>query len=51
MMLGAIGAMLFACGTVLALVAVVALVGHIIERSRHRDEPPLVDPNRQANAR
>ncbi|GJE04536.1 hypothetical protein [Methylobacterium isbiliense] len=50
-MLGATGAMLVASGTVLAVVAVVAIVGHVIERARHRDEPPLVDPNRQTNAR
>ena len=50
-MLGAVGRMVFASGVVLVVVAVVAVVGHIIERSRHRGEPPLVDPNRETKAR
>jgi hypothetical protein len=37
-MMGAFGRMVFASLVVVAIIGVVAVVGHLIEQARHRDE-------------
>jgi hypothetical protein len=48
---GAAEMMLFNAGVVVAISGVAGLVGRIIERVTHRDEPTITDPNRETNAR